>query len=415
MINVFKIALRNLFRYKRRTFLTASLIAIGVILVLVFGGVAGSFKNGVIGILTNSNLADIQIHKKGYLSSIDNLPLDLTIDAKGIKKIEDLLKKNNQIKAFSHRFRFGSMISNFTQTTNIRLTAVYPEMESQTCPDLPKRIKTPKMEPANFVKPGEIIVPGNLAKGLNLTIGSDVVLVANNKDGSVNGITLRVGGISDNILGPTGKDGYLHLDDARTLLRIENGEVTQIAIKLKHFDKLNDIYNQLNTELMQMKNKSGKPLYEISTWEQLSPFTSVASIVDLLIIVVRIILISIVLISILNVMMMSVYERVSEIGTMASIGTLPSRILSLFIVEGFSLGLMSSVIGSLLGIATLIILNITKINFTFGRMDITLAPSIPSIEVIFTILIVIAISVISSLQPALKASRLEPVEALRHV
>ena len=415
MTNIFKIALRNLFRYKRRTFLTASLIAIGVILVLVFGGVAGSFKNGVIGILTNSNLADIQIHKKGYLSSIDNLPLELTIDAKGIKKIEDLLKKNNQIKAFSHRFRFGSMISNFTQTTNIRLTAVYPEMESQTCPDLPKRIKKPKMEPANFVKQGEVIVPANLAKGLNLKIGSDVVLVANNKDGSVNGVTLRVGGISDNILGPTGKDGYLHIDDARTLLRIENDEVTQIAIKLKHFGKLNDIYNQLNTELMKMKNKSGKPLYEISTWEQLSPFTSIANIVDLLIIVVRIILISIVLISILNVMMMSVYERVNEIGTMASIGTLPSRILSLFIVEGFSLGLMSSIIGSLLGIATLVILKITKISFTFGRMDITLSPSISALEVIFTILIVIAISVISSLQPALKASRLEPVEALRHV
>jgi putative ABC transport system permease protein len=166
---------------------------------------------------------------------------------------------------------------------------------------------------------------------------------------------------------------------------------------------------------MKLQNKSGKPLYEISTWEQLSPFTSVANIVDLLIAVVRIILISIVLISILNLMMMSVYERVSEIGTIASIGTLPGRILSLFLVEGFSLGLISSIIGSLIGIATLIILQITKLSFTFGRMDITLSPAIPLLEVIFTILIVIVIAVISSLQPALKASRLEPVEALRHV
>lgn len=415
MTNVLKIALRNLFRYKRRTFLTTSLIAIGVILVIVFSGVANSFKNGVIGILTNSNLADIQIHKTGYLKSIDNLPLDLTIDAKGIAKIEKLLKNNEQVKAFSQRIRFGSMISNFSETTNIRLTAVYPEMESQTCPDLLKRIKGPKIDPTRFLKPGEIVVPTNLAKGLKLELGSDAVLVANNKDGSVNGMTLRVGGISDNILGPTGKDGYLHIDDAKTLLRIDKNEVTQIAVKLKNFDKLNNVYEQLKIELMKMKNKSGKPLYEISTWEQLSPFTSVASIVDLLIIVVRIILISIVLISILNVMMMSVYERVREIGTIASIGTLPSRILSLFLVEGFALGLMSSIIGSLLGVATLILLKFIKFNFTFGRMDITLSPSIPLPDVIFTVLIVIAISVISSLQPALKASRLEPVDALRHV
>ena len=415
MANILKIALRNLFRYKRRTFLTTSLIAMGVILVIAFGGIAGSFKNGVIGILTNSNLADIQIHRNGYLKSIDNLPLDLTINSKGIAKIEGLLKKNYEVMAFSKRIRFGSMISNFDQTTNIRLTAVYPEMENATCPDLVGRIERPEADPTQFVKPGEMVVPVNLAKGLKLEIGSDVVLVANNKDGSVNGVTLRVGGISENILGPTGKDGYLHMDDAKALLRIDGEEITQIAIKLERFDKLDDVYEQLKAGLMEMKNKAGKPVFEISTWQELSPFTSIARIVDLLIIVVRVILISIVLISILNVMMMSVYERVSEVGTIASIGTPPRRILSLFLVEGFSLGLMSSIIGSVVGMGFLLIIRTVKLNFTFGRMDISLSPSVPLLDVIVTILIVIVISIISTLQPAFKASRMEPVEALRHV
>jgi len=415
MGNIFKIALRNLFRYKRRTFLTTSLIAMGVILVIGFGGIASSFKNGVIGILTNSNLADIQIHKNGYLKSIDNLPLNLTIGDKGTKKIESLLKKNDQVKAFSKRIRFGAMLSNFDQTTNIRLTAVYPELENATCPDLVKRIEGAETDPAQFVKPGEMVVPVNLAKGLKLEIGSGVVLVANNKDGSVNGVTLRVGGISDNILGPTGKDGYLHMDDAKALLRMDGEEITQIAIKLKRFDKLDEVYEQLKVELMEMKNPAGKPALEISTWEDLSPFTSIASIVDLLIIVVRVILVSIVLISILNVMMMSVYERVSEVGTIASIGTPPGRILSLFLVEGLSLGFMSSIIGSVVGMGLLLILRIIKLKFTFGRMDISLSPSVPLLDVVVTILIVIVISIISTLQPAFKASRMEPVEALRHV
>jgi len=169
MGNVFKIALRNLFRYKRRTFLTTSLIAMGVILVISFGGIASSFKNGVIGILTNSNLADIQIHKNGYLKSIDNLPLNLTINDKEIAKIEGLLKKNDQVMAFSKRIRFGAMLSNFEQTTNIRLTAVYPELENATCPDLVERIESPEKDPAQFVKPGEMVVPVNLANGLNLS------------------------------------------------------------------------------------------------------------------------------------------------------------------------------------------------------------------------------------------------------
>ena len=415
MTSIFKIALRNLFRYKRRTFLTTSLIAIGVILVIAFGGIANSFKNGVIGILTNSNLADIQIHRNGYLKSIDNLPLDLTIGDKGITKIESLLKKNDQVMAFSKRIRFGAMLSNFDQTTNIRLTAIYPELENATCPGLVGRIDSPEMDPAHFIKPGEMVIPVNLANGLKLKVGNDVVLVANNKDGSVNGVTLRVGGISDNILGPTGRDGYLHMDDAKMLLRIDDEEVTQIAVKLKRFDRLDAVYEQLEAEIVEMKNPAGKPAFEISTWEDITPFTSIVRIVNLLIIVVRVILVSIVLISILNVMMMSVYERVSEVGTIASIGTPPRRILSLFLVEGFSLGLMSSIIGSVLGMGLLLIIRVVKLNFTFGRMDISLSPSVALIDVIFTILIVIVISVISALQPAFRASRLEPVDALRHV
>jgi putative ABC transport system permease protein len=57
----------------------------------------------------------------------------------------------------------------------------------------------------------------------------------------------------------------------------------------------------------------------------LSPFSNIAKIVDLMTIFVKVMLIAIVLISILNVMIMAVYERVREIGTIAAIGTLPAK------------------------------------------------------------------------------------------
>ena len=80
MYNLFKIAIRNLMRYRRRTILTASLIAIGVIFVLVFVSVSGSFKNMIIGQITGSMLGDMEIHRKGYVASIDNLPLTLMMN-----------------------------------------------------------------------------------------------------------------------------------------------------------------------------------------------------------------------------------------------------------------------------------------------------------------------------------------------
>ncbi len=63
MRNLFKIAVRNLLRYKRRTMLTASLITVGVVFVLVFISVSGSFKNMMIGQITDSMLGHVQLQR----------------------------------------------------------------------------------------------------------------------------------------------------------------------------------------------------------------------------------------------------------------------------------------------------------------------------------------------------------------
>ena len=410
MRNVIVIALRNLFRNKRRTLLTSSLIAFGVILVVVFGGLAMSFKSQMVGVLTNTAMGDLQIHRKGYVESIDNLPLNLTLSGAELAKIETMLKHMPEVAAYSPRIKFGAMISNYAQTSNIRLSAVYPEMENRTVTEFVKRIKGNIPDPDNFLKPGEILVPENLMKGLSLKMGDDIVLVATNKEGSVNAVTLHIAAVTENVFGPSGKDGYIHIQDAQTLLRMDQPEIVEIAIHLQRFDKLNTVASQL-------KNASAAPEvpFEVHTWEQLSPFASIARIVDLLIFVVKFILISIVLVSILNIMTMSVYERISEIGTIAAIGTPPRRILSLFLVEGFAMGLLSTVAGIVVGLVILWVMNVTKIEFTFGQMNVSLAPSIPASEIVWVAVIVMLVSLFAGYQPAYKASKMEPVDALGHV
>jgi putative ABC transport system permease protein len=406
--NLIKIAVRNLFRYKRRTILTSTLIAFGVVIVIVFGGLAISFKSQMIGIITNTALGDLQIHKKGYVESIDNLPLNINLTPESFTLLENKLKKIEEIEAYSPRIKFGAMISNYAQTSNIRLNAVYPEMESKTVPDLVKRIKTKVNDPVHFIKPGEVIVPENLMKGLSLKVGDEIVLVATNQDGSVNGVTLRIAATIENVLGPSGKDGYIHMNDAIELLRMEQPAIVEIAVHLKNFEQLDKVYTSLKKDFLPQTQ------YEVHSWEQLSPFASIARILDILILVVKFILISIVLVSILNIMTMSVYERISEIGTIAAIGTPPGKILSLFIIEGFSMGFLSAVTGIIVSFIILFLMNMIDINFTFGQMDLTLKPGIPSGEVIITVLIVIIISILASFQPAYKASRMEPVDALGH-
>jgi len=364
----------------------------------------------MIGVLTNTAMGDLQIHKKGYVESIDNQPLNLTLSKTEMATIEAVLNKMPEIEAFSPRIKFGAMISNYVQTSNIRLNAVYPEKENRTVTGFVKRIKGNILDPDKFLKPGEILIPENLMNGLSLKTGDDIVLVATNKEGSVNAVTLRIAAVTEAVFGPSGKDGYIHIDDAQAVLRMDQPEIVEIAIHLRKFDKLHAVSTAL-------KSAFGSPhaQFEVHTWEQLSPFSSITRIVDLLIIVVKFILMTIVLVSILNIMTMSVYERISEIGTIAAIGTPPHKILALFLVEGFAMGLLSTIVGIVIGLGALWIMNITKIDFTFGTMNVSLAPSIPASEVIWVAIIVMFVSLFAGFQPAYKASKMEPVDALGHV
>ena len=412
MFDLFKIAIRNLLRYKRRTLLTASLVTIGVVFVLVFISVSASFKNMMIGQITDSFLGHIQIHKKGYVASIDNLPLTLGLNPKAFAKVEKALKESPEIEAYSKRIKFGGMFSNFMETTNIRLNGVYPEDETKTSPLLLSRIK----EGDKALRLGEILLPELLAKGMKVKVGDTIVVIATNKDGSVNGKQFLVGGILESATGPGGRDGYIHFDDAAEVLRMEAVEISEVAIRLKDFDKLHPVANRLKKSLADELNKQGKPVFELHTWEKLSPFFNISRMIDVMTFFVKLMLVAIVLISIMNVMVMAVYERIREIGTIAAIGTLPGKILSMFLIEGFSLGLFGVIMGSTLGVAIISLLDMAQLTFDFGRQKgLLLSLNIPSQDILVISIIVIMISVMASLNPAYKASKMNAIDALRHV
>lgn len=412
MNNLFKIAVRNLLRYKRRTLLTASLITIGVVFVLVFTSVTGSFKAMMIGQITDSMLGHLQIHRKGYVASIDNLPLNLNIKPKAYQKIADMLGAAPEVEAFSPRLKFGGMFSNFTETTNIRLNGVYPDREFQTVPLLTSRIS----EGRKTLSRGEIMIPALLARGLKVKVGDAVVVVATNVDGSVNGKQFVVSGILESATGPGGRDGYLHIEDAAEVLRMPEAEISEVAIRLKDFSRLSAAVRHLEGQLSGEVNKEGRSIFEVHSWEQLSPFFNIARMIDVMTFFIKIMLIAIVLISIMNVMIMAVYERIREIGTIAAIGTLPGKILSMFVIEGFCLGVLGAFIGNLIGVAVVLIVNLIGIRFDFAQQKgLLLSASIDPFDLLVISVIVIVVAVLASLQPAFKASRMEPIAALRHV
>jgi putative ABC transport system permease protein len=435
MLNILKIALRNLARFGRRTLLTSSLITLGIVGVLLFVAVAGSFKTIMIGQFTDSMLGHLEVHRKGYVASIDSLPLNLNMQPAMVGKVEQVLKGMDAVEAYSERIKLGAMFSNFTETTSIRVNGIDPAKEIATTPLLPGRLIGDKRAGA-LLNPGEILIPELIARGLKVKVGDTVVLVATNRDGSVNGKTFTVAGVMQSASGPGGKDGYITIDDARALLRMKEAEVSEIAIRLKNPAQLDAVYTQLSKELSAVAGasagtgtgtgsgdksasagKGGGSGLEVHTWAALSPFSNIANMIDLLAVFIKVMMVSIVLISVMNVMMMAVYERIREIGTISAIGTPPRRILALFLTEGLLLGVGGAALGTGISLAAIYALNIWKVSVHFGMQQeaIRLSPAVSATDVATIAAMVVIMALLASLQPAWKASRMDPVRALGHV
>lgn len=412
MLKLLKIALRNLLRYKRRSLLTTSLITLGVMFVLIFVSISGSFKEMMIAQNTDSMLGHLQVHRRGYVASIDNLPLNLNLDEASMARLEQILRQMPEVEAYAPRIKFGAMFSTFVETSNIRLNGIYPEQEFATTPLLKSRL----LAGDNTLNRDEIWIPELLAKGMKVSVGDSIVIVATNQDGSVNGRQFNVSGILESVTGPGGRDGYIHIEDAAEVLRLEDMEISEIAIRLQDFTRLAEVEQRLGSLLAQEHSPQEKTLFEIHTWEKLSPFFNVARMIDVMTLFMQLMLIAIVLVSVMNVMIMAVFERIREIGTMAAIGTQPRRILALFLLEGLGLGVIGAILGNMLGSFVIFILNHAHITYDFGRQkDLLLQARVAPLDLLLLSGIVIAISVLASLHPAYKASRMEPITALRHL
>jgi len=415
MLKILKLAARNLARYWRRTLLTSGLVILGVVAVLLFIAVSGSFKSLIVGQITDSMLGHLQVHRRGYVASIDNLPLNLNMKPAAVAQVDKALAGDGAVVAWSPRLKFGAMFSNFTETTSVRVNGIDPEQENRVTPLLAGR-QLDGERGGPLLKRGEMLVPVLVARGLQVKSGDTVVLVGTNKDGSVNGKTFVVRGTLESATGPGGRDGYIHIEDARELLRLAQPEVTEFAVRLRDHERAEAVREALDSALAGLKNQKGQPALEVHPWQRLTPFANIASMIDVLTLAIKVMLVSIVLVAVMNVMVMAVYERIREIGTISAIGTPPRRILALFLTEGLLLGVTGSLIGTVVALAAIHALNIWKISYNFGQQQgLLLSPAISAQDVFSIAGMVIGVAVLASLQPAWKASRMDPITALRHV
>jgi len=116
-----------------------------------------------------------------------------------------------------------------------------------------------------------------------------------------------------------------------------------------------------------------------------------------------------------NIMMISVLERVREIGILKALGMKDKGILSLYLIQGLLIGLLGSLVGLLLGFALSQLTPVMFGGFSMGPgQEFAFTPIISPSYVVIAVTSSIAITLLSTAYPAWRASRLRPVEALRY-
>jgi len=248
-----------------------------------------------------------------------------------------------------------------------------------------------------------VMIGPTLADRYDLKIGSKID-IGDEEEGTT---TVRVVGILDE----RGMSMDINSDSAiigsqKLFTGIYGGE--------GEYDQVNLILNDVNdsakakTEILERMNKKEDTVNVQDSSRMLESITSTLSTMTTFVMAIAGISLLVAATSIFNVMMMSVTERVREIGIMRSIGTQKSEVMKMFIYEAVILGVIGAIIGAILSLAIgwiVVLAMVGSTDYFFSPGSIVYIPS--------AMLVGIVICVVSGVYPAWRASNLDPIEALR--
>ncbi|MBX4212097.1 ABC transporter permease [Candidatus Pacearchaeota archaeon] len=200
-------------------------------------------------------------------------------------------------------------------------------------------------------------------------------------------------------------------DDMKDTLKIGD-EIDLVVVQVKDKNKIKDVADEITNRLRRdRKEKEGEEDFSVQTPVQaLSTVNTVLNIVNLIVGGIAAISLLVGGIGIANTMYTSVLERTKEIGTMKAVGAQNKDILSIFLIESGMLGLIGGIIGAALGVGLAYLASFAA-NTSFGTelFQVSIRPILIGSAVLFSF----TVGILSGILPAVQASRLKPVEALR--
>ena len=404
-----KLAVRNVFRNRRRTLITLAEMGFGAAAIIVFGGFVHSIYFGVRESTIRSQVGHIQIYRKGYSEKGNLAPYDYLIA--DYPALREALQRLPHVRTVTARLGFSGLVSTGDTTTAFVGAGVVPEGEMNLSA---LAVIVDGNELASRDPRGVTLGVG-LARAFGVKPGDDLTLLTTTKAGAINALAVKVRGVWE-----SGEKAYddrflrVGLPEAQRVLDLESGEVQSIVLLLDATDNTAAV----RARIEQLIRERGLDL-EIRTWDDLAlRYHQVRELFGRIFAVLTLIVSVMVVFGITNTMTMAIFERTREIGTVMALGTRRRGVVAMFVLEGFVLGVLGALAGLALGVVLAKAISAIGIQLppppgsTRGfTVQIFVVPAVLAQAAQLSIVA----ATLASLYPAWRAARVNVVEALRHV
>lgn len=422
-------AWRNISRHKGRSALTTFAVVISVALLLVGHAVIAGLKQHVVGEFAKQT-GDVRLRHAEYEREARFDPLEYTIT--GFEALAADLAGVPGVRAVLGRVQFRVMVQSTDASTIVPESAGIPEDELTDEQIFGRKVV--EFAPAIGLVPSaerevlrlqdrliagtdftaddapEIILGSDLARRLGVKAGDEVQIVSYRK--GVADAGAKVVGIVDFGNRFANRVAHVPLGVTRRLLDLPDA-VTDVLITGPGLDDAAD----LKARLIASGRVDG---LEVKAWSEIGMARLVSAIFGVVLTILLFFIVAVAGVNLLNTMMMTVLERQKEIGVLLALGMKRGAVLRVFVFEALTFGLIGCLLGAALGSFAAHFLAEHGIQLGEGttrKMFVPVSNTVHAVPtwggLLFAVGVGLAVSVLGALGPAIRASRVQPIEAMR--
>ncbi|HEX5685118.1 MAG TPA: ABC transporter permease [Ideonella sp.] len=405
----FRIALRSVMRNPRRTAITAGGTAFGIAAFVFLFGFFDGFDQEIIDNATRYVTGHAQVERPGFRRE---LAPELSIEQ--ADALIDAIRRTSGVAAAAPRVQVQALASSATRSEGVLLVGIDPTAERDVT-FIHRTVVEGRALPEGADH--EALIGRKLADKLGVRLGEKIVLMTQASDGELATGAYRVGGVFATESGAfDGAFVFVTLGSAQSLTAL--GRRVSV-VNLRAADR-----QQLDAVTARLQPLAAERGLHIVPWPELLP--QVAEMVRLNQVISNIVLAIAFLVTamaIVNTVYMSVAERTREFGVMMALGTEPAAITRTVLYETAMLMLLGFALGYAAGVAAVLYFGREGIDLSGFFRGYSAIPGLTGIvhpkldvnRIAVPGALLFMASVLVSLYPAVRAARLDPVQAIRHV